>query len=234
MKVIFVFAHPDDESFSSGGTIAMLSKKGVTIKLITATKGEAGQIGSPPVCKKEELGKCRELELKKAAKILGISEIFFLKYKDGELPKISIKVLGEEVFEILKKENPDVVITFNREGGSKHPDHIRISKVTTFAFQKYIEVAKKHVKLYFNAVPRTLVRKLEKDGMAYTAFGKVNGTPNHLISTVIDIEDTIEIKIKALKAHKSQRQDWERHLKRRDYKEFKKEFFRLIMENNIF
>src|SRR3989338_215960 len=118
MKVIFIFAHPDDETFSSGGTIAKLAQKGVTIKLITATKGEEGQLGNPPIATKDNIAEIREKELKNAAKILGISKIYFLGFKDGSLPMISIKKLSRKVLEILTVEKPDIVVTFGKEGAS--------------------------------------------------------------------------------------------------------------------
>ena len=91
MKALFIFAHPDDETLSSGGTIAKLFKKEVDVKLITLTKGESGECGTPPFCQQDEVGKTRENELRQAAKILGISKIYFLGYKDGFLIKKSTK-----------------------------------------------------------------------------------------------------------------------------------------------
>ena len=75
MKVLMVFAHPDDETFSLGGTTKKLTREGHKIILITATKGEAGMLGDPPITTRENLGKVREKELKRAAKITGIKKI---------------------------------------------------------------------------------------------------------------------------------------------------------------
>lgn len=233
MKVIFVFAHPDDESFSSAGTIARLSKIGVCVKLITATKGESGQIGNPPITTKENLGKIREKELKKAAKILGIKQIYFLGYKDGELLRIPKKEIAKKILKIFKKEKPDAVVTFNEEGGSLHPDHVQIHKTTTIAFKQYIKIVNKHIRLYYVTNPRKFINKLRKLGMSYNVFGKIKGTPSTRITTIIDISDTIGLKIKALKCHKTQHQDWERYLTRFIHKEARFEFFRLALENII-
>lgn len=233
MKIIFVFAHPDDESFSSAGLIAKLTKKGVCVKLITATKGEAGQVGNPPITSKENLGKTREKELRKAAKILGIKQIYFLGYTDGELIRVAKKELSQKILKIFKIEKPDAVVTFNEEGASLHPDHIQIHKAATKAFKIYIKTVNKHVRLYYTANPRKFINKLRKSGMAYNVFGKVKGTPSTRITTIVDISDTIGLKIKALKAHQTQHQDWERYLKRFEEKEMHFEFFRLALENII-
>lgn len=231
MKAIFVFAHPDDETFSSGGTIAKLTKRGVDVELITATRGEKGLVGDPPVCRKEELGKVREQELRKAAKILGISKIYFLDFIDNTLYKIPLAKIAVRILEILKKENPDVVVTFNEEGGSRHPDHIRISRAATSAFDQYLRIAKKRVKLYYTANPRSLIKKFEKMGLGYTAFGKIQGTPDKEITTIINISDTVKTKIKAGRQHRTQNKDFNRLLKRRRFIKIDKEYFKLIREN---
>lgn len=233
MKVIFSFAHPDDETFSSGGTIAGLTRNGVEVKLICATRGEAGQLGEPPICTQQELPQVREQEVKKAAKVLGISEIIFLGLVDGTLHKISTNSIEKAVLQILLKEKPDVVITFNKAGGSNHPDHKAMNKATTRAFVKYLNGTKKYVKLYYTGMPRSYIRIFEEKGLSYNAFGKVRGILDKEITTRVDISDTYEIKIKALKCHKTQRQDWERFLKRTELVDMKQEFFQLVMENRI-
>lgn len=232
MKIIFVFAHPDDESFSSGGTIAKLAEKGEKIILVTATKGEAGEVGDPPICTQKNLGKTREKELRNAAKILGISKILFLNFIDGTL-KNYVKDLKEKIFLIFLNEQPDAIVTFDRYGGSNHPDHKAISRSATKAFKDYLQTSKKHVSLYNTAVPRSYLRKYEKAGLVYRAFGKMKGTPDENITTIVDINETFDMKVRALKMHKTQRKDVERFLKRTSYVDLKKEFFELISENSI-
>ena len=232
MKIIFVFAHPDDESFSSGGTIAKLTKQGEKVVLVTATKGEAGELGDPPITTKENLGKTREKELKNAAKILGINDIIFLDFIDGTL-KDHMNDLKKKIMSIFAKESPDVAVTFDRYGGSNHPDHKAVSKSATKAFEKYMGGSKKRVCMYHMAVPRSYLRKYEKAGLAYKAFGKMKGTPDRNITTIVDIKETYDIKVRALKMHKTQRKDVERFLKRSSFVDLKKEFFELIYENSI-
>ncbi len=228
MKVIFVFAHPDDECVYSAGLIAKLTKSGITVKLITATKGEMGSVGNPPLCTQEELGQVRAQELRNAAKILGIADIYFLGYMDGTLNKVPKEKVSKKIEEIFKKEKPDIVITFNKEGGSRHPDHIYLSACTTEAFMQYVCKHANHARLYYAEVPKHLLNALEKQGTMYTAFGKIEGTLEKDITTIIDITETMDAKIKAFQCHKTQKQDWI------DYPEFQFEYFRLIWENNLF
>ena len=185
MKILFVFAHPDDESFSSGGTIAKLAKKGEKVILVTATRGEAGEVGDPPLTTKENLGKAREKELRSAARVLGIKRTIFLDFIDATLENHT-KDLKKTILSIFKKENPDVVVTFDRHGGSNHPDHKAISNAATKIFEKYMGSSKKHVSLYHTAVPRSYLRKYEKAGLVYKAFGKMKGTPDPDITTIVD------------------------------------------------
>lgn len=232
VKIIFVFAHPDDESFSSGGTIAKLVKRGEKVILVTATKGEAGELGDPPITTRKDLGKTREKELINAVKILGVSRIIFLGFIDGTLENY-IDDLNKKILSIFTKELPDIVITFDRHGGSNHPDHKAISYSATKAFEVYIQESEKNAHLYHTAVPRSYLRKYEKAGLTYTAFGKMKGTPDDDITTKVDIKETYALKVKALRCHKTQKKDVERFLKRSSFVDLKKEFFELICENSI-
>ena len=232
MKYLFVFAHPDDESFSSGGTIAKLIKRGEKVILITATKGEKGQLGDPPITTKKNLGATREKELRNAAKILGIGDISLLDFVDGTLVR-NIESLKKKIFKIFTEECPDVVVTFDKRGGSNHPDHKAISKATTKALEKYMVYSKRRVCMYHTAVPRSYLKRYEKAGVEYKAFGEMKGTPDEDITTIVDIRETYAIKLRALKEYKTQKKDTDRFLKRTSFVNLKKEFFELICENSI-
>lgn len=234
MKALFVYAHPDDESMATGGTISQLVKKGVTVKLVTATRGEAGALGEPPIATKETIGKVRENELRNAAKILGISQIYFLDYIDGTLGTVDLTKLTRQVLSILKEEKPDLVFTFDKEGGTKHKDHMQVGKATTKAFKEYAKSAHKKIRLYHRVNPSSYIKKMENDGNLFFTFAKVHGTPESLITTKIDISNVLDVKIKAIKCHKTQHKDWERFLRRSDHEEYNYEYFRLAFENSIF
>lgn len=235
MKFLFVFAHPDDETFSSGGTIAKLVQNKHQVVLVTATKGEAGEPGNPPLTTRDKIGEVREQELRRAMKVLGVSNIHLLGLIDGTLRYIKNTDIENKIAKIVEKENPDVVVTFDKLGGSNHPDHKAISRATTKVFKKYKNLAKKHVRLYHTAMPRSFIKEFEKKGLGYNAFGKVKGVKDSEITTIINISDTLNTKIKALKEHKTQHQDWERFLKRtKDVNvNIANEFFMLIDENSL-
>lgn len=233
MKVLMVFAHPDDETFATGGTIALFTKQGIETQVISATTGQAGQTGEYGDISKDELSKIRVKEHAEAAKILGISKIHYLGLMDGELINHPVSELRQMIMSILEKENPDIIITWEKNGVSNHPDHKQMSVATTEAFKKWMPSVKKHVRLYYVAVKKSYIEAYEKAGLLTTAFGKPQGTPDEHITTVIDITDVFDIKDKAARAHFSQIKDWERFLKRTEVVDYKKEFYELVAENGM-
>ena len=97
--LLAVFAHPDDESFRCGGTLALLAQRSIQVHSLTATRGEAGSCGEPTQCHAEELGVVREQELRCACASLGIAEPNFLNYFDGRLAEVDEE---EAVVQIIK------------------------------------------------------------------------------------------------------------------------------------
>lgn len=231
-KYLFVFAHPDDETFLCGGTISQLSQAGHQIKLICATKGEAGLVGNPELTTQDKLGEVRTNEQAKAAKILGISQIYYLGYLDGQLNQTSPKKLADKILQIFRNEKPDIVITFDKTGVTNHPDHIVISKTATKAFKKYFLTNKK-VQLYYVVEPKSRINLLRKNGCEYDAFGKVGGVKDSRITKCVNIEKSFNIKLRALNAHKTQHLDVERYLTWCQNADMKKEHFQLVLENNL-
>ncbi len=231
MKALFIFAHPDDETFTSGGTIAKWVKEGREVKLVCATRGEAGQRGDPPVCTQQELPKVREQELRVAAKILGISQIYFLDFIDGTLHEASTNLLENKILEVLKKENPDIVVTFDPGGITNHPDHIAISHASTNAFNAYAKKAGKSVKLYYTVLPQSNLDVLKKAGLGDVSFGGLQATPDAEVTMIHDVAHFYTQKIEAFKCHKSQHQDFEKFLEWGKHIDQRHEHFRLIREN---
>lgn len=233
MKALFIFAHPDDETFGTGGTIAKLVKKGAVVNVVTATTGQAGQTGEYGDITPEELGEKRKIEQAEAAKILGISKTTCLGLMDGELINHPVEELAEMLIPLIKDENPDIVVTFEKNGASNHPDHKQISIAATDAFKRWMSEADKHVRLYHIGVPKSYLVEYEKAGLMMTAFGMPQGTPDEDFTTVIDISDVFEIKDKAARCHISQKKDWDRFESRMEIVDLKKEYFELIAENGI-
>lgn len=134
LKLMCVLAHPDDESLGVGGTLAKYASEGIETHLITATRGERGRFGdaekSPGL---EVVGKAREAELLAAADKLGIQDVQFLDYIDGDLDQANPVESVGRIVEHLRRVKPQVVITFGPEGGYGHPDHVAICQFTTAA-----------------------------------------------------------------------------------------------------
>jgi len=133
-KLMAVLAHPDDESLGFGGTLARYSAEEVETYLVTATRGERGRFFSPDRrAEPAEVGRVREAELRAAAAVLGISEVFILGYPDGAVDQIDPTTAIAAIVKHIRRVRPHVVVTFGPDGAYGHPDHIAISQFTTAA-----------------------------------------------------------------------------------------------------
>lgn len=132
-RILGIFAHPDDEVFCAGGMLAFAAAKGIETMVVSATRGEAGQIRDAQIATRRTLGEVREQELYRSGEQLGIDEIICLDYGDGTLASVEQKVLVEELTYIIRRFRPDIVITFGPDGAYGHPDHIAIGAATTEA-----------------------------------------------------------------------------------------------------
>jgi LmbE family N-acetylglucosaminyl deacetylase len=145
--LLSVLAHPDDETFGMGGTLALYARRDVDVHLICATRGEVGEI-DPEYKERIHSAAClRTQELRCAAEILGINQLHFLNYRDSGMPGSeanqhpkalaaqSVQQVAEEVALLIRKIKPDVVITFDPIGGYRHPDHIAMYQATVKAFE---------------------------------------------------------------------------------------------------
>ena len=126
-RLLGVFAHPDDESFCAGGTFARSVAQGAEVMVVSATRGEAGQIRSAGTATRQTLARVREQELQRACQRLGIQYARCLDYADGTLKDVDQQVLIRDVVELIRSFRPDVVITFGADGGYGQSDHIAIS-----------------------------------------------------------------------------------------------------------
>ncbi len=134
LRLMCMLAHPDDESLGIGGTLARYAAEGIETYLVTATRGERGWWGDekdyPGL---EAMGKTREAELLAAAQVLGIRQVSFLDYIDGDLDQADPAEAVAKAVGHLRRVRPQVVVTFGPDGGYGHPDHIAISQFTTAA-----------------------------------------------------------------------------------------------------
>ncbi len=126
-----ILAHPDDESLGMGGILAKYAEEGTETYLVTATRGERGRIGDKRgALSMEEVGKIRETELLAASKVLGIKEVNFLDYIDGELDRVNNDEAIAKIVTHIRRVSPHVIVTFGQDGAYGHPDHIAISQLT--------------------------------------------------------------------------------------------------------
>lgn len=144
--ILAVLAHPDDESFGMGGTLALYAQRGVAVHLICGTRGEAGEMDERWLDGYASIAERREFELRCAAEKLGLSEIHFLDYRDSGMkgsadnqhPNALAAAARDEVAGkiagLMRQIKPQVVLTFSPNGGYGHPDHIAIQRATVKAF----------------------------------------------------------------------------------------------------
>ena len=148
LTLLAVLAHPDDESFGMGGTLALYATRGVDVHLVCATRGEVGEVAPEMLEEFGSIAKLRESELRCAAGILGLTGIHFLDYRDSGMPgspdnshprALAARPLDEvaaKVVSFIRELRPQVVLTFDPIGGYHHPDHIAIQRATVRAFEQ--------------------------------------------------------------------------------------------------
>lgn len=135
-RILGIFAHPDDETLCAGGTFAKYASGGAEVRVISLTKGGAGQIRDASAATRATLRAVREKELDAAGHELGLTETRCLDYPDGGLSDIDNHNLVELASELIRENDPDVVITFGPDGFSGHPDHVTVGAAVTAACDK--------------------------------------------------------------------------------------------------
>ncbi len=199
LTVLAFFAHPDDETVFLGGTLAYLSDQGAAVHFISATKGEGGEMGDPPVCERAELGQVREKELGCAVKALRGDSLNFLDFEDpevgpeGELFPFSetLDPVVDRLSRFLKRIQPDVILTHGVDGEYGHPAH-------TQTHQAVIEAL---------GVLEYFPRAVYSPAWLSRETGKFTPAPG----IVVDITPWIEEKINAVTCHRSQHGLFLRH-----------------------
>lgn len=162
-RLLGVFAHPDDETFCAGGTLAKYAAAGAEVMVVCATRGEAGQIRDPAVATRRTLGDVRTRELHHACHHLGVNHVICLDFGDGQLDAYDRDLLSQHISDVLVGFAPDVVITFGTDGVYGHPDHIAIGAATDDAFMHIVAprveaanglMAPTSPRLYHSSFPR--------------------------------------------------------------------------------
>lgn len=192
-SLLVILAHPDDESFPMGGVLAKYAAEGVRVVLICATRGEAGIPGLPP----EATGRLRERELREAAATLGLTEVRFLGYQDGQLALVDPERVVNRLVDIMSEVRPQVVITFGPEGVSGHPDHLAIHRYATLAFDRTgLSFQGKPARLFYLAPSEATLQ-----GCGVAPSCEEVGGP----MAAINVADYLTTKVRAMQCHASQK-----------------------------
>lgn len=220
LTLMAVLAHPDDESFGVGGTLAKYAAEGCDVHLVTATRGEAGQIVAPWAATSANLPQIREQELRCACAALGIHLPHFLDYVDGQLPVVHQGQAVGKVVRLIRELRPQVLVTFDPQGAYGHYDHIAVHRWATIAYdlaskadcfpEQTSEGCTPHQvsKLYYHVSTEEQVRGIFGDGPAAVLMDGVPfpfaGVPQEDVTTLIDIRAYAETKMQAVACHVSQ------------------------------
>jgi LmbE family N-acetylglucosaminyl deacetylase len=209
-RVLVVSAHPDDPEFSAGGSVAKLAKDGARVTYVICTDGSQG--GEDPDQKDSELAAIREKEQRAAARVLGVKKVEFLGYKDGHLaPDLKLR---HDIVRMIRKHKPELVIThlpgrlLDAPMGGSHPDHIAVGEATFAA-------------VYPDSRNPRAFRGLLKEGLKPHEVKEVWVPYWTSGDFFVDISSVLDLKMQALKKHKSQvakpgrEWDFEKFMRRR-------------------
>jgi len=231
-KILAVLAHPDDESFGLGGTLALYAGRGYETYYVCATRGEAGSADPEFLKGFKDTAEMRTEELNRAARVLGLKQVIFLGYRDSGMPGMeanqhpdaqinhSIDEVAGRVVHFIRTLQPDIVITFDPIGGYKHPDHIHIHKATVLAFEKADDASFhpeaglpfKPKALYFQVFPRwflkTMTRLMPLIGRDPTKWGR-NGDIN--LKELAEVDFPVHVRLNIRPVSEVKRKAGEQH-----------------------
>lgn len=213
-RVAGVFAHPDDDTYGVGGSLALhADDPELQITVIMTTGGDAGRIADPSLATRETLGSVREGEDIASWRALGLDpEIHFLRYTDGHVPEIQREELVARYIELLLPARPEVVITFGPEGVTGHEDHIAVGRAATEAFHAARASSDRGFgRLLYSALPvgklerfNEVLRERGKEPIDPTQPFQPRGVPDETIGISVDCQAVWERKLEALREHRTQ------------------------------
>lgn len=232
--LLAVLAHPDDETFGMGGTLALYARRGVNVHLITATNGDVGEVDANYLKGYKSIADRRISELKCAAKLLQITKLHFLNYRDSgmagtpdnknprALAAQPVERVAAQVAHIIREIKPQVVITFDPIGGYYHPDHIASHKSAVLGFKMAADKKFKDKlppwqadKLYFSVFPHGflkvavfITKMVGKDPSKWGRNGDIDmesiAKVSYPVNARINYREVAEIKDEASACHASQ------------------------------
>jgi N-acetyl-1-D-myo-inositol-2-amino-2-deoxy-alpha-D-glucopyranoside deacetylase len=226
-RALFVHAHPDDETINNGATMAQMVEDGVAVTLITCTRGEEGEVLVPELSHlasnaEDRLGTHRITELANAMKELSVKDHRFLgEYRDSgmmgtpqnEHPncfwRADVEEAAKKLASVIDEVKPQVMVTYDENGGYGHPDHIQTHRVAMRA----AGIANWQItKIYWNIMPKSVVQKgmdaMKAQGSDFFGAENVDDLPfvkdDSFVSAVIHAPSQVDKKIAAMKAHATQ------------------------------
>lgn len=221
--LLLVHAHPDDEAITTGGVMAMADGQGRRVVLVTATRGERGEIHNmDEASTRPRLAQVRTEELRRAGEILGVDRQVFLDYVDSGMAgtdgnhdpasfhRAPLLQAAGRLARVLLEERPEVVVTYGADGIYGHPDHVKAHEVTVAALDLLRDTEQwEPAKAYFCAVPRSTLTAMREAARAagLDAFADANplvGIPDEELTTVVDVRGHLDRKQQAFRAHLSQ------------------------------
>jgi N-acetylglucosamine malate deacetylase 2 len=195
--VVAVFAHPDDEVFGPGGTMAIMAKER-DVYIICITNGDAGENSLIGEDGQRPLSEIRPKELRASASSIGVKDVFFLDYGDGTLSNSLYHEIAAKVQVKVEELQPEILLTYEPRGVSGHLDHIAASMITSYVFERAMFVQE----LWYYCMSE-LARSFQKPYFIYFP----PGYKDEEISKVVNIESVWEQKVEAMKKHASQKHD---------------------------
>lgn len=217
---VFFHAHPDDEAIATGGTMAALAADGHRVILVTATRGELGEIPDGLLEPDEDLATRRDKELADACSILGVARHVQLAYGDsgmageptndrpGSFHRADVDEAATRLATVLRDEGADVLTVYDENGGYGHPDHIQVHRVGMRA----AELAGT-ARLFMSTINRNYMERLAEQAVAMglempggdkpPEFDEL-GVDESRITTAVDVTAFLEVKRRAMAAHASQ------------------------------
>ena len=229
--LLVALAHPDDETFGTGGLMARAVDEGHRVVILCATRGEVGEIADPSLATPETLGEVREGELRRAARALGVEDVRFLGFRDSGMagtpenadPRALVNARADDVIlplvRVMREIKPDVVVTFEPGGIYGHPDHVPISERATAAVDAAADPKRwpdagapyRVPRLYHVALPKSVLQRFKAEadragvqwGLA-DAMQIEQAVDDSEVDAALDVTPWIERKKAAVAAHATQ------------------------------
>ncbi len=198
MRILAIFAHPDDEALGPGGTLARYALTGHMVRLITMTRGEAGSLGPASRLSRLELAELRSSELRCSAKALRVSSQEIHDLPDGKLAELPAQEGPAIVRREIETFQPDALISFHSAGISGHPDHRAVSRWCLQAVQE----RRNPPRMFMYGVSPAQARR--------ATHRKLTPIPEGEITHVVDVASYLPYKLEAIRCHQSQSEAWQK------------------------